>query len=224
MNKTIFLFIIIFLSFTGCKKKDITDKTIEIEIYLPKVRIQSNDGIELKHEWNLGVTSEKDSSWVNLNKIHSTYARQDRQSGNIIYAGSFVANEQDLSKKPFIRHNEIIGFNFETSEIIFTASGMKKLWELKPNYAYSRQFVITANRKPILTGYFYNALSSSYVKHYYITYRGGYDGVVKPKFKSENLRIEFNPKSEYNFNLEKYDFRLKTDFYESFIRCDKALL
>lgn len=209
--------------FIACKRKDSTTKTNIIEIYLPIERIQSNDGIELKPEWNLGVASKKDSSSVNLDKYHSKYARQDLNTGKIIYAGNFTATTKDLPASPFIEDSEIIGFNFETSEIIINAKGIEKLWNLIPNHTYSRQFIITANRTPILTGYFFNSLSSSYVKHYYIIYTGGYKGMAKPKFKSENLKIEFNSKSEYVFDLKTYDFRLNRDFYEAFEKCNKIL-
>jgi hypothetical protein len=224
LNKTFVIILIFFLILIGCNRKQHKVDKIQkakIEIYLPKERIVSKDGSELLNDWNFRKELKKYSSSILLNDYHLKYARYDSITHNIIYAGSFSATENDLPSTPFIYDNEILGFDFETSEIIISASGVEKLWSLQPNMNFSRQFILTADRKPILTGYFYSIYSSSYVKHFYIVYNSGYEGVEKPEFKDENFKIEYNPESEFNWELEKYDFKKSDEFYDAFEKSGK---
>ncbi|MGJ8667206.1 MAG: hypothetical protein ACSHW7_12625 [Patiriisocius sp.] len=191
----------------------------KIEIYLPKERIKTKDGVEITREWNFIESTRTDSSMIHSNKLLREFARLDTVTDNYIYAGSYNADEDDLDINPFIYENEIISFDFETSELEISASGAEKLWNLQEDFIYSRQFIITADRKPILTGYFYGILSSSYVNHFYIFYENGGFGEKKPVFENEKLRIEYNSKSMKGFfktDKEKYDFKTIAEFYNAF--------
>lgn len=195
----------------------------KIEIFLPKERIKTKDGTAITREWNFIESMRGDSSMIRENNILREFARLDTITNNFIYAGSYDAKENDLEDNPFIYENEIISFDFQTSEIEISASGVEKLWDLQSNFNYSRQFVITEDRKPILTGYFYSSFSSSYVKHFFIMHESGNDEMKKPIFEKHKFRIEYNPESEYNFDLDKYDFKSNTEFYKAFKESGKIV-
>lgn len=188
----------------------------KIEIYLPKERIVSNDGTELINEWNFREDLKNDSSWIKLNNYYHQFARFDTITKNYIYAGSFEATENELQEFPLIEDKEILDFDFKTSEITISASGVEKLWSLTPEMNFSRQFILTADKKPILTGYFYSVFSSSYVKHFYIVYNNGYEGLEKPTFENKAFKIEYNPKAEYFSQVDKFDFKQSSEFYDVF--------
>lgn len=204
----------------GCRN---LKNEVEIEIYLPKERIKFYDGCKINREWNFSDHLEKDSFWIELNKFYRKYARYDTLTNDYIYAGGFIAKKSDLEKEPFIKSDEIIEFDFETSKIKISPSGVKKILNLEPNFNFSRQFIITANKKPILTGYFYSSFSSSYVKHYYIVYEGTAEKQpVSKQYQEREFEIFYNDENRKEFLLDdRYDFKNNVDFYKAFEQSEK---
>lgn len=228
LKKNIPITFIIFLIIIGCSEntKKVTEiDAPKIEIYLPKERIKSKDGSELTQEWNFTESAKKDTSWVRLNKYYHKYARYDTIDHNYIYAGSFTATKADLQSEPFIKSNEILQFDFKNSKIKISSSGVEKIWNLEPNFNFSRQFVITADKKPLLTGYFYSSFSSSYVSHYYIIYEGSYDTESFPKkYKEREFEIFYSNKTQKEFlTNDRYDFKTNSDFYNAFVESGKIV-
>ncbi|MGV7105853.1 hypothetical protein [Flavobacterium sp. U410] len=92
----------------------------------------------------------------------------DTVHNDIIFAGAFDIEDGDLEKTPLINDDEILKFDFNTSQIFMTGSVVNKIknldWKMKNNFG--RQFVLCINKKPILNGYFYNS-SSSYLSNTY---------------------------------------------------------
>lgn len=210
----------------GCNKnaKNVTKVYApKLEIYLPKERIKSNDGSELVRQWNFAESFKKDSSWIELNEYYHKYARYDTIDHNYIYAGNFIAKKSDLQNEPFIESDEIIEFDFKSSKIKIRPSGVEKIRNLKPNFNFSRQFIITADKQPILTGYFYSIFSSSYVSHYYIIYAdsNGTESFPK-KYEEREFEIFYNNKIQKEFlSDDSYDFKKNSDFYNAFEQSGK---
>jgi hypothetical protein len=215
---------VIFLLLIGCTQKegsfDISTKPL-IEIYLPKERIKSYDGSKIMTEWNFSETLKTDTTFIIMNEILLEYGRYDSITNKTIYAGSFEASQTDLPQEPLIKDDEILSFNFNTSKLTLSSSAVKKLWCLKSDFLYSQQFVITANRQPILTGYLFNVLSSSTVNHFYITYTGGYGRLEMLDFNDEEFEIQYNPNTQFIRELETYDFKLDKEFYSAFKKSGK---
>ncbi len=208
------------------KDIDTTSDRPKIEIYFFKERIFSKDGTELQADWFNMKEIEKDSSKLKMLKEIFKYERFDTITKNPIYAGSYNATESDLMDLPFIFDDEIISFDFKTSKIELSPSAVKKLWEFFPDGLYSTQFAITANGKPILTGYFYNVHASAYVKHFFIVNRSenywdweryNPNKKVRTEFiENEFFKIEYNPNSEFFGQIENYEFEHNTEFYNAF--------
>ncbi len=178
MKLKILLLIIVLLSIS-CTNQKTTDNKLKnsiIEIYVPKNRIKSKMGIDLPKEIK---TTRRPFSEFDSIGIEQT--RYDTINKRRIFTGEFESNELDLREFPLIKDSEIIGFDFNTNELILTQSGAKKIYEQPSDWWWSIQFIITANRTPILNGYFFNSLSSSYVDAYQIEYTNYNDNVKNRK-------------------------------------------
>jgi len=182
-----YIFIFLFL-FASCKKtnKEQIDLN-DIEIYLPKKRIESYEGVyykdiikdtvllkQLKHRLRgeflrIDTTNFKDIDTLKipLNKY--------------IFAGHYSVKNNDLEKTPFITNDEIIGFNLNNSEIVLSNSAAKKLTKFHPMSHFGEQFVITVNKKPVLNGYLYNFAFSYYVNTFHIPYIQYSEELLKDK-------------------------------------------
>ena len=204
LKKVIFIPFIVILTLIGCIKKKqtvIESKHPIIEIYTPKERIPSIDGIELPSNWNLAGLSEHKA------EFYRKYARLDTISQKLIFAGRFVAKVSDLPNSPLIQDKDIVGFDFEYNTLKLSESGVKKLLTVLPNMNFSRQIIITADKKPILNGYLFSTFSSSYVSHFYIKYnRDSSEPDLTWLNNEQDYEIYYNPNFEYDYNLKKYDF------------------
>ncbi|AWA31032.1 hypothetical protein HYN48_13595 [Flavobacterium magnum] len=157
--KNILVILSSFLIFFSCKNAE--DK---IEIYLLKERIRSSEGvslIEYAKKQNLPIEEEITSQ---------AKANYDTLKKQFIYGGKFDVIDKDISKKPLIEDNEVLGLNLSKSEFLLSTSGEKKIESLKPNMKFGIQFVICVNRKPCLTGYFRSNISSYIYNWNYIGY------------------------------------------------------
>lgn len=158
--KRILLIIFIYSSVLSCaNEKD------KIEIYLLKERIRSSEGIpilEYATHQNYPLTQE-------ITSIEK--ANFDTVKKQIIYGGEFSVSKEQINNLPLIKDTEIIKFDSNTNQLIFSASGRKKIENLKPSMKFGTQFVICVNGEPSLTGYFRNHFSSYIYNWNYIHYQ-----------------------------------------------------
>lgn len=139
------LIFLILVSLTSCTKtKD------SIEIYLLKNRIKSNEGISI---------SGKTINMSDTNDIKSITS-YDTVKKEFIYAGKFEVNSKYLNDSPLITDSEIISLNLKKGTIKLSKTGIEKIDKLRIPVKEGTQFAICVNKKPLLTGYFWNFFSS----------------------------------------------------------------
>ena len=73
-----------------------------------------------------------------------------------VFAGPFEATIDDLETPPFIANENIIGFNDAEAQLVVDSIGERKLYSLPNKFPSGRQFVLTVNGAPKLSGYFIN--------------------------------------------------------------------
>src|SRR5690606_13013144 len=116
-----------------------------------KERIPNNFGITLEEVSQKHFEEQIDSNdYKELYKIYDKGITYDTINKSIIYLGDFSFSLSDLENVPIITNDEIQGFDFKNSQILLKDTAIKKLSDLN-NF---HQFVILANNKPILNGYF----------------------------------------------------------------------
>ena len=194
---------LIFLIFVSCEqKKDI------IEIYLTKNRIESYDGVPLRD-------AIKDS--VIINQVLESYKEEiriDTLKDKPIYMGHFRVNQKDLEEKPFIIDSEILGFDFERSEIHFSKSVSEKIYKSIPNWRkknhFGKQFALCQNGKIILNGYLIGSMSSYWSNTFQIYYH------KYPEHKRNNgiKSVAFSMYDSLNF--DKHNLKKNKKFYNVF--------
>ncbi|WP_432670422.1 hypothetical protein [Flavobacterium sp. SM2513] len=172
------------------KKKDI------IEIYLTKNKIESYDGVPLR----VGI---KNSIIIKqVVDIYGEGVRVDTLAEKLIYMGHFNVKREDLEEKPFINNAEILGFDFEKSEIHFSESVTEKIYNALPiwhkeNY-FGKQFALCHNGTLVLTGYMYGSMSKFHSTTYQIVYHHSSAVQRKNEIKSvafsvyDSLNVEEN--------------------------------
>ena len=166
------LSLIILIFFISCKEKYKEDK---IEFYLTKERIQSFDGVSIQEA--VFDTNPKYDNNIKQRLIerYENKVRIDTLKKEIIFAGKFKVQANNLQNKPFIKDSEILGIDFENSSIHFKESVAKniydsiKIWRNK-KHNYGRQFVLKHNEKIILNGYFFSMMSSQLSNTYQILF------------------------------------------------------
>ena len=194
-NRISNIIFLIFLIFVSCEqKKDI------IEIYLTKNRIESYDGVPLRD-------AIKDS--VIINQVLESYKEEiriDTLKDKPIYMGHFRVNQKDLEEKPFIIDSEILGLDFERSEIHFSKSVTEKIYKSIPNWRkknhFGKQFALCHNGKIILNGYLIGSMSSYWSNTYQIYYHKYPEHKRKNGIKSVAFSINDSLNFEKN-NLKK---------------------
>jgi hypothetical protein len=75
-------------------------------------------------------------------------------------ATEFEINNIDLPTLPFIRDDDIEYYDTSHDKIFISQDAAKRISELKPKLNVGIPFVLTVDRQPILTGYFWNTVSS----------------------------------------------------------------
>ena len=75
-------------------------------------------------------------------------------------ATEFKVNDTDLPELPFIMDDEINYYDTSNNKIYITKDAAKRIAALKPKLNVGIPFVLTVDRKPILTGYVWNRASS----------------------------------------------------------------
>jgi len=134
------------ISFYGCKQ---THKP-KIEIYLPKHRI---DPINLISITELKENSERIKNMTDEDIFELSKLKYDTINQREIHAGNFIAMESDLMAKPLVKDSEIMSFNFNTNELVISSEGKDRIGSLDPEFSFHNQFILTIDKKPILTGY-----------------------------------------------------------------------
>ena len=179
-------FILLIIGFASCNQKNNSDK---IEIYLLNKKIRSVEGIPLKDASKFKyIDSLTLSTYESIN--------YDTITNQFIYGGKFDAKLSDLEKEPLIEDSEILFLDIEKSELEFTNSAFQKFLNFKKTNNNHKQFAITVNKKPILTGYFRSKLTSYIFNYNYITF----DESI-----TENEKIENHPfKILYNDDFIKW--------------------
>lgn len=150
MNINKILIFLIFVSLISCiKTKD------SIEIYLLKERIKSKEGISISE-----IKKNSKIDYITDIKSAAKVANYDTVKKEFIYAGQFEVDSNYLNDKPLINNAEIINLNLKNGSIQFSESGIEKIAKLKISVQHGTQFAICVNKKPLLTGYFWNFYSS----------------------------------------------------------------
>lgn len=200
ISKIFFLIIIFFISCD--EKKDI------IEIYLTKKQIESYDGVSLK----VGIKDSVKTKII-IERFGSD-TRIDTINDKLIYMGHFSSKQNDLEDIPFINDSEIIGFDFEKSEIHLKKSVTEKIYNSIPNWRkkniLGKQFVLCHNKKIILNGYFLGSMSSVWSNTFQILYH------KYPEYKRKNniKSVVFSMHDSINF--EKNNLKKNKELYNAF--------
>ena len=176
------------------KKKDI------IEIYLTKNKIESYDGVPLR----LGI---KDSVIIKqVENIYGKGVRVDTITDKLIYMGHFKAEKEDLEEKPFITNSEILGFDFEKSEIHFSKSVTEKIYNAENDWrkdnALGKQFAVSFNGIVLLTGYLIPSIYSYHSNTYQIWYNANLPNYKIKKFKPSQFIMNDSLNFEKNYLLK----------------------
>ncbi|MFP5438390.1 MAG: hypothetical protein ACLGH8_11415 [Bacteroidia bacterium] len=152
-----YLIYLLLLLCLGCNKND----KPKVEIYLLNKRIPQTEGVLFKTT----------SYYKNLDSIYKKWYGEryvDTIKREFIYGGKFTVVKSNLEYKPFIADEEISSFNSQTNIIAFDSSVVSRIRKLKPSMGTGTQFVIAVNKQPIVTGYFWNILSSFTCQSYNI--------------------------------------------------------
>ena len=72
----------------------------------------------------------------------------------------FTVTDSDLQEKPLIDDCQIIGYDTVTFEYTIDTLACLRLSSLKPSLPIGIHFAITVDRKPTISGYFWNPVSS----------------------------------------------------------------
>lgn len=196
------IFPLVFFLFC-CKKKDDV-----IEIYLTKEKIESYDGVPLRK-------AIKDT--LIINQVIENYKEEiriDTVNDKPIYMGHFLVDKNDLEEKPFINDSEILGFDFENSEIHFSKLVSKKIYKLIPEWSkeshFGKQFVLCHNGKIILSGYFIGSISSYWSTTYQIYYHS------YPEIKRNDTLTSVTFSICDSLNFDKNNLRKNKELYNTF--------
>ena len=171
----------------SCEKQD--DK---LEIYLTNNLIESYEGIALEN------SSLDNSIKSNIENLYGDKIRVDTVFNKLIYSGRFKVNLNDIEKKPFISDSEIIGLDFEKSEIIFKSSVSENIYKSLPKWKNSivrgRQFVLLHNKQIILEGYLFSSMSSYWSNTYQIHFH------KLDNSRQKTIRFNFNDSINFDEN------------------------
>lgn len=124
----------------------------KIEIYLLKTRVKNIEGIPLKEY-------KKFTEWE-INTSNFKYVTCDTIKKKLIYGGEFDISKSILENHPFIEDDEIEYLDLKRNVIVFTKSAGRKIGSLDGKMTEGYQFVITENKTPIFSGYFWSIFSS----------------------------------------------------------------
>ncbi len=154
--------IIIILIFTSCisNKKSSEGR---VEFYLTRKRLESSAGVRLADFYSDGEIKRLDSTRIfnmEIVKIDTT------GRGSLVVAGPFKAEESDLQAIPIVSDEDIISFNLKNNSFSLSKEAKQRIKELNVDRIHGKQFVITVDGTPKLTGYFCTISLSSYANNH----------------------------------------------------------
>lgn len=160
-------------------------------------------------------TAIKDS--IIIKQVIDSYheeIRIDTVKDKPIYMGHFLVGPKDLEEKPFINDSEILGFDFEDSEIHFSKSVTEKIYKSIPNWRkknhFGKQFVLCHNGKIILKGYLLGSMSSYWSNTYQIYYH------PYPEYKRNDTLKSVKFLMSDSLNFEKNYLKKNKELYNAF--------
>jgi len=192
--KKLFPYLIFLLILSSCQKKN----QDVIEIYLTKERIPHKIGIPF-HEMSKYI--DIDITDNGFGRYDNFFVSYDTIGKDFIFLGEFDIKRENLEEEPFITNDEIIGFDFEKSNLILSGKSYEKFSSEIPPLS---QFIVCINNKPTIGGYLLSPMSSAYLENYaiyYFNYTKEYkkdtielslflgkkfEGVEIPEFKTSN--------------------------------------
>ncbi|WP_330441832.1 hypothetical protein [Flavobacterium sp. C4GT6] len=155
--KCVILFLVALLAM-GCKE----EKHPKIEIYLLKHRLAFVDAVPFKE-----TSKYKEIEYDRAKDIFKD-AQFDTIREEVVFAGQFEADSVDLQSEPFIDDSDIKAFDLRANKLMLSKKVIKRICNLYPDRNFGEQFVITVNKEPMLTGYFWNTQSAVNCRWYYI--------------------------------------------------------
>ena len=166
----------LFMICLGCKKENHP----KIEVYLLKHPVESTEGVLFRET----------ERYKNLDSVEQRWykdSRGDTLSGEIIYGGKFDATTEDIQSLPFIIDEEIHEFDIKNDIITFDSIVIKRIETHKPSKS---QFVITIDKEPVLTGYFWTGFNSR-IPSWYTLYGTDSYGLKVTDEKYKRVMLEF---------------------------------
>ena len=156
MKKTLTIILVIIIY--SCKKGKNYSKD-RIDIFLTESRLESYKGQKISdNNQEIEYLKRLDSSKI----IDLEITKLDTLSRNFIIAGPFEALISDLQHKPLISNEEITKYDLKTNTFFLSNKAEKRIKELGIHSNHGKQFVMTVNGKPKLTGYLFNLSLSSF--------------------------------------------------------------
>jgi len=195
-------FLLLLMLLYSCQKKHQN----VIEIYLTKERIPHKVGVpfdEMPKYIDVDLTD-----WV-FGRYDNYFVSYDTIKKDFIFLGDFEVKKEDLEEEPFITNDEILGFDFEKSNVVVSGKSYYKFSDKRiENLA---QFMICINKEPVINGYFLSGMSSAYFDWYamyYLPYSEKYKDDVIDLYLYFDLR---------NRSVEIPDFQTTNpEFYQAF--------
>jgi len=199
------IFILIAVITLSCKNPEIVaqDK-VRIELYTTNKMLPFDEGISIME---VGNFEDRDSLFRNR-------ARFDTLNNSMIFAGKFEVDKSDFSNEPVLTDEDIFGFDFENNHLLIDSTAIVKLENLEISNLWSRQFVLTADKEPILKGYLYGIWSSALV----------HDNVISLYYdnndiKGDTLGLQVKHRFAPPFSKDQgihYDYTKDQAFYNAF--------
>jgi hypothetical protein len=190
------------LLLSSCKKNEHV-----IEIYELKSRAKNLHGISAKNY----LSSGKDSIYLNIINENTTIDTLKRE---LIFADEFLVDINNLKNTPIIKDSEIKFLDTIKNQIEFSESAKKKLSKLKGHTKEGIQFVITDNKKPVMSGYLWNEFSSNYSNWNCISYCVRYKEDNHPNFLYRGIGRE-------NLLGHPIDFKNYKELIKAFVESNR---
>ena len=189
------------LVFTSCQK---TNQDV-IEIYLTKERIPHKVGVPFKEMPKYVDIDLTDPVFGRYDYFFVSY---DTIKKDFIYLGEFELKKEDLEDEPFITNDEILGFDFEKSNLILSGKSYEKFSSKIPPLS---QFVVYINNNPTIGGYFLSPMSSAYFENYAIYYFN-----YTKEYKEDTIELSLVLGKKFE-GVEITNFQITNpEFYQAF--------
>lgn len=200
--KHLFPYLLLLFVLNSCQKKN---QDI-IEIYLTKERIPHKVGVPFEE---IPKYVDIDLTDFGFGRYDNYFVSYDTIKKDFIYLGEFELKKEDLEDEPFITNDEILGFDFEKSNVIVSGSSYYKFSDKRIRNL--SQFVICINKEPVINGYFLSGMSSVYFDWYAMYYLP-----FSEKYKDDviDLYLYFDIR---NRSIEIPNFKITNPkFYQAF--------